>query len=133
MTLAAPRTLTLRLDFPPRTLHPNGRPHRYVKASAVRDYRRDAKVLAKQAMGTTYRPGEYPLRVPVRADVTFVVADGRPRDVDGLLASIKAGIDGCVDARLLLDDHARVLTWGAPRVERGAKAEVVLTFTEAEG
>lgn len=130
MTLLAPRTLTLRLDFPSRELQPNGRPNRYAKADAVRAYRYDAKAEAKRVMGTTYRPGDFPLRTPVKADVTFVVTDDRRHDTDNLIASIKAGWDGMVDARLLLDDHSKVLTWGEPRVVKGDKAEVVVVLTE---
>ena len=132
MTLLAPRTLTLRLDFPSRDLQPNGRLHYYAKAASVRAYRYDAKAEAKRVMGTTYRPGDFPLRTPVRAEVTFVVTDDRRHDTDNLIASIKAGWDGMVDARLLLDDHSGVLTWGEPRVVKGERAGVVVVLMEAE-
>jgi hypothetical protein len=124
------RSVTLSLPFPYRELHPNDRPHFHKKAAAVRTYRMEAKVEAKRVMGTTYRPGEYPLRTPVQAQVTFTVTDERQRDEDGLMASLKPMWDGFVDARLLLEDHNKVLHIGAPLIVHGDKAGVVVVLTE---
>ena len=122
--MAAPAVTALVLAYPPKPLRPNARPNRYEKAAAVREYRYACKV---DALNYMRRHGiESPLPAPVELVVTFSVAAGPLPDPDNALASFKAGIDGLVDARLLVDDNADVLKLGAPVVKRGHSSVVVV-------
>ena len=119
--------ITITLPFPPAELSPNSRKHWRVKAEAVKSYRYECKVLAMQAGRThpTLRPwtDDFPLKAPVNATVTFILKGKRRRDIDNLFASIKAGIDGLVDAGLLPDDDVK--SWSPTlRYEQGEKASV---------
>lgn len=102
-------SVELHLPFPPLELNPNRsrRLHWAVRHKHAAAYRKDCGWVAKEAMAK--HPGPFPLAPKVEADVLFVVADRRRRDVDNLLASLKPGFDGCVDAGLLKDDRAGML------------------------
>lgn len=75
------------LDWPPKELNPNARVHWFVKNRASKRYRDDAHILAR-ANGIPKMQGR------VIATITFRPPDKRRRDIDNMLASIKAGIDG---------------------------------------
>lgn len=53
-----------------------------------------------------------PLFIKARLNLTFIFPEHRRRDRDNLLASFKPGLDGIVDAGLLLDDDAEHLEIG---------------------
>ena len=99
------RGITISLPFPPRELSPNSRAPWRAKAQETAAYRRQAGWLARMAM-VAKEPGTFPLTPPVTATVTFTLKNRRRRDLDNLLASIKAVWDGIVDAGLLKDDDA---------------------------
>jgi crossover junction endodeoxyribonuclease RusA len=66
-------------------------------------------------------------------DVVHVVPDRRRRDLDNLTASIKAVLDGIVDAGVIADDSSRVLVSVTHRIEHEpGVAATRFTFTEAE-
>lgn len=94
----------ITLNWPDRVLSPNARCHWSVKAKAAKAYRRDAGWLAK-ASGDKIEVG----RELVYVHVYFFPPDKRRRDLDGMLSSIKAGLDGIADA-LGVDDHSFCLT-----------------------
>lgn len=87
------------LIWPPRVLHPNSRPHWAAKAKAVRSYREYAEVMAMASHlkidGTK----------KLHLHAIFYPPSKRRFDVDGLLSSIKAGIDGISDG-LGINDYA---------------------------
>lgn len=87
------------LMWPPRILHPNSRPNVFAKAKAIKVYRYYAEVVAK-ASGVKVSPVDH-----LHLHATFYPADKRRRDIDGMLASIKAGIDGICDG-LGINDYA---------------------------
>lgn len=91
-------TVTVELMWPPKELHPNARVHFRTKAQATKLYRDaafwTAKMLDFEAPGAS--------EMTLRCD--FHPPDKRRRDIDGMLSSIKAGIDGIADA-MLFNDH----------------------------
>ena len=111
--------MKVELPFPPRELSPNARVHWRVRARATAEYREAcgwaAKTAIQQAAGMVF-----PLTPPVEAEVTFIVPDRRRRDlVDNLLASLKPVWDGFVDAGLLIDDRAGMLSLSKAEVQVG--------------
>lgn len=93
----------LILPWPPKELSPNARVHRQVKARATKAYREEVYKLAKAA--ALYLPDSE--HVSMRFE--FHPPDNRARDLDNMLASIKAGIDGIADAMEVND--ARFGIW----------------------
>src|SRR5690606_12346048 len=83
----------VELPWPNRLLHPNARPHWAVKAKAAKSARRDAAWLVLAAIGTSkcWWKG-------VALNVEFCPPDNRRRDLDGLIASMKAAQDAISDA-----------------------------------
>lgn len=117
--------MTLTLPFPPSALLPNRARglHWAKKGRIASEYR--------QAVGWTARTDwgrRRPLRPPVTLAVMFVVADNRRRDVDNLVAAFKAGLDGLVDAGVIVGDHWQGLTISYT-VERGTSAHVRIEVT----
>lgn len=86
----------IRLPWPPRAVHPNARSHWAPKARVTRRMRQDAAWMARAA---GVRVANGPLTVRLR----FCPPDARRRDLDGMIASCKAYLDGIADA-LGVDD-----------------------------
>jgi len=106
-------SVRLTLSFPPSELSPNSRMHWRKKAKVTADYREECGWTAKAFIadqcpycGPLSKSRHLALTPPVRAVVTFVVPDRRPRDMDNLLASLKAAWDGLTDAGVLTGDDA---------------------------
>jgi len=95
------RRILVVLPLPPRQLQPNARPHWTAKAGAVKRYRQIAWLSA-----LAVRPRQAMLTARVTAK--FYFADRRQRDPDNLLASLKAGFDGLVDAHVVGNDAKMV-------------------------
>ena len=95
------------VDFPwpDRSLSPNARKHWSVVAKRKRAQKEDWHVLA--------RSGKMP--IGNRLSITFHPPDKKPRDLDNMLASIKAGLDGLA-AYMGIDDRLFEIsiTRGAP-------------------
>lgn len=131
-----PRTLTLRLPLPPAALNPNARPHRMAKWRAGSAYRATVayEVLAS---GATWAPEPTPYRAGIA--LRFVACGrAKPWDADNCQAGFKPGLDGLVDAHLLLNDSARhveitgVVSEHCPRGCRcGGYVEITVTEVEA--
>lgn len=83
---------TVTLPWPPSALSPNARGHWSIKARHAKKYRADSRVLC-MAVGLRNVASE-----ALSLRVTFQPPDRRARDLDNLLASIKAGLDGIADA-----------------------------------
>ena len=118
--------IAIRLPWPPKELSPNARVHWAKKSGKAKRYRQDALMLARPAVS----------RCPAalcadtyRLSLTFHPPDRRRRDLDNMLASIKAGIDGIADALGVDDQHFSL------RLERGEPTkggEVVAVITEGD-
>ncbi|MGV0985049.1 MAG: hypothetical protein ACOYB2_10870 [Limnohabitans sp.] len=66
-------------------------------------------------------------------DVTIIVPDDRDRDLDNGIASLKPLIDGCVSARIVVDDSTRHLIEFRVRFVKQARvSKVLLRFDEQE-
>lgn len=92
-------TLVIELPLPPKELSPNARVHYMAKSRAVKRYRQRAMLEAMAAQGRNVRAWS---RATCQA--TFYHSTNRRRDKDNALASIKAGIDGIADARVIVND-----------------------------
>lgn len=82
----------ISLPWPPRELSPNARIHHMAKAKAAKAYREQAYWLTKAAGLVIPAEGGISLRFD------FHPPDGRRRDLDNMLSSAKAAIDGIADA-----------------------------------
>ena len=97
--------LVIILPLPSPKLSPNARCHHFAKASAVRDHRGWAKLVAKTEMAARRIVGGWKGAV-VRP--VFYMRDQRRRDKDNHGAMLKSYYDGLVDAGLLADDRGLV-------------------------
>lgn len=78
----------ITFGWPPRECSPNWRGHWARKAKAAKAYKAACWALAKEA-GVAVKWGG-----PVLLRIEFVPPDRRGRDLDNMLASIKAALDG---------------------------------------
>ena len=118
------REALITLDFPPRELSPNARVHWSIKSGMAKGYRWAAKIEALLSRPTK------PLTAPVGMSLTFVTSTARLPDVDNLIASIKSGIDGLVDAGVLVDDSPKYLrlTGATVRKREGKEQPCVMIY-----
>ena len=110
------------LPWPPRHLSPNARVHWAVLARDKAAYRFSCMWLAKVAFCAT---GEPAFAVPVLVAIHFSPPDNRGRDLDNMLASCKAGLDGVAQAIGVDDKHWHLDLSRGPVVKGGA---VILTI-----
>lgn len=102
--------LTLTLPWPPRLLSPNARPaHWSALARAKKLYRAACATQARMQGAAALAGPPESLAVHLR----FVPPDRRRRDIDNLIASAKAGLDGLADV-LQVDDSRWRLTAELP-------------------
>lgn len=109
-------SVTIRLPWPDRWLHPNARPHHMKKARATKAARSQAVWWTLSAnAGCVFKGYDG----PINAVITFHPPDRRKRDRDGLIANLKAYQDGIADA-VGADDGRWIPTYhvGEP-VKRG--------------
>lgn len=78
--------------WPAPVLNPNSIASWHKKAKAKKKYRADCYQLTK-ASGRKEFPAGY-----INLKISFYPPDGRRRDLDNCLSSIKAGIDGMAEA-----------------------------------
>ena len=86
--------IEVTLAWPPKDLSPNTRAHWRQRSKAAKAYRTEC---AWQVKAAGPKPFFAPLG-PITLDIEFIEPDKRARDLDNMLASIKAGIDGIADA-----------------------------------
>jgi len=92
--------MKIDLPWPPQETHPNCRKHWAVKMRAVRNYRRNCHVATMVQLHSKSHA------VPagdLQLTLTFHPKTNRKRDIDNLIAQMKAGLDGVADA-LKIDD-----------------------------
>lgn len=85
--------LSIELPWPPKELSPNARIHYLAKSRVTKAYREQAFWLTNSAMKC-----DYDADGPIHLAFTFHPPDKRRRDLDTMLSSVKAGIDGIADA-----------------------------------
>ena len=103
--------IVLVLPLPKPALSPNSRKHWRTRARATRRYRIAAYATVVEAGGQNLWWSR------AVAQATFYWPDRRRRDVANAEASLKAAWDGFVDAGLIPDDRAEVLTHEPTRFE----------------
>lgn len=112
--------MNIVFPWPPADLSPNARVHWAKLARAKKTYR---MACFAQAHVQGIKPAQAE-RVAVH--LTFVPPDRRKRDLDNLIASMKAGIDGLADA-MRLDDSKFRLTFELDHNAIGGMVRVTVT------
>ena len=123
MTDPLPLTITMRA--PGRYMSMNDRDHWRTKASRTKAWRLAANITA--------RPAAFFAPNPADVHVCFDVTDRRKRDGHNLYPTVKAIVDGLVDACCWPDDDGRYVTTHEPTfrvVPRGQAKCVTITLTE---
>ncbi len=121
--------------WPPKELSPNARVHWAKLASAKARYAADCGWAAKahvgqhSTMALNLDRRRFPLKPPVRAQVTFVVPDNRRRDSDNHMAMLKPLWDGLVEIGVLDDDSHDKLKIAEPKWERGPEKKVIVEIS----
>ena len=87
--------MTICLPWPSKDLSPNARVHYRTKAAATKAYREQAYWLTRERFPFIH---QFPSDGPIRLRFDFHPPDKRKRDLDNMLASCKAAIDGIADA-----------------------------------
>ncbi len=87
--------MILTLPWPPSDLSPNARDHYLRKSRVTKAYREQAYWLTS---GTGLGDFQLTDDGPITLAFTFHPPDRRKRDLDTMLSSVKAGIDGIADA-----------------------------------
>lgn len=104
-------------ESPP--LRSNDRHHWREKAAHTAVIRSCGKLLGH---GQVRRHGA--ITGPVIITLVWVVTDNRRRDVGSSSPTLKAFIDGLVDAKLIEDDHHKIVTEERLRIEVGGSKTV---------
>lgn len=114
--------MEIELPWPPACLLPNNANGKAWQTAhkAKTKYKGDCKALATYKF--TGREG----RIPV--SITFYPPDKRRRDLDGMLSSIKAGVDGICLAWQIDDVQLRPITLDVGEPVKGGK--VIITIGE---
>ena len=115
------------LPWPDKRLSPNARGHWGGKVTVVKKARADAckATYAVLSRGAKETRQAYAGSCPITVRVTFYPPDNRRRDVDNLIASMKAAFDGIADA-LAVDDNRFRPSFDVGEVRKGGDVEVVL-------
>lgn len=109
--------IDITLPWPPKALSPNARVHWSVLAKTKKQYRADCFMQARIQ-------GAKAMQGPLKVEITFVPPDRRGRDMDNMLASCKAGLDGLADAIKVDDRHWKLSLETAPEVGGMVKLRV---------
>jgi crossover junction endodeoxyribonuclease RusA len=109
------------LPWPPKQLSPNARVHWAEKAKAAKRYRDHCFLLSKEAGVKFEEEGK------IHVFVDFYCPDKRVRDEDGLLSSMKSGIDGLADALKVNDSRFRFHPFVRDEIIKGG--QVVITIS----
>ena len=106
--------MNVRLPWPDRRLSPNARVHRMERARFAREAKEDA-IIATCGQLSVQQRRDLRDRETVHLAITFRPPDARKRDLDNMLASAKAALDGFAHA-CQVDDYrfSLSLTRGAP-------------------
>lgn len=111
------------LPWPPKDLSPNARLHWAKRSKAAKAYRTECGWHVRAAC----QQPKFAPSGPITLDIEFVQPDRRGRDLDNMLASIKAGIDGIADA-LGVNDRRFVF-----RIRRSEQIGGMVNVRIAEG
>ena len=109
--------------LPDKRLSPNERLHHMELYKVKKEVKEDVGwlVLEQGIPATPYKKAHI--------TITWVAGDKRRRDIDNLLASMKAYIDGLVEVRLIEDDSVNHVSYTL-RYERGDKNNTIIEVEE---
>lgn len=114
-------TVVIRLPFTTPPLRSNDRPNRWAKAATTKMIREAGKLCALRDM-------PHAITGQVRVVFVWEVTDKRIRDTGASSPTLKAALDGIVDAGRLLADNSRIVVEEACRIEvgtqRGCRVEI---------
>lgn len=110
------------LPWPPRALWPNGRSHWSQRARLVKQFRKIAWALTREAL---QRTPIYIQEGPIKIGLVFHPPTVRQRDQDGMIAACKSLLDGVADA-LGVNDARFKLEPMDGAVEKGGQIVVVV-------
>lgn len=119
------RSWTLVVDCCGRPVLSNNRLHHYVKAQQIKPWREAGCVLARKA--------QVPRLRSVHIDVWGRYPNRKTPDVDAVAPTLKAVLDGIVDAGVIPDDKppfVESITFWAPKVEAGKPPALIVRLTE---
>lgn len=137
MPAVAPKVVILTIPLPPKGCSPNVRGHWSKKAKAVKQYREEGWIAARNAK---VRGALQPFEGLVIIDHEWYMGPTpvydkreRPRDADNRISSLKGAVDGFADAGILKGDTAELVAWGectahTVKKHHGGKALVRLTL-----
>jgi len=115
-----PHSLTLDLPLPPKACSPNFKGHWGEKGRATKQYREAARLICYASKPKGWNAE----RVRIHAEFFLSRHDTRgyhPLDKQNAIASIKAAIDGLVDAKLIPNDSNHKIVWEDPILHRSQK------------
>jgi crossover junction endodeoxyribonuclease RusA len=115
--------IVLRMPWDSPPLRSNDRMHWAKKAKLTKQVRQDAWVVASATQYDTPRR-------PVVVSLVWEVTDKRRRDVGAAGPTLKACVDGFVDAALLSGDHHVIVTEERLRIEVGTRRGVRIEIQE---
>ncbi|TPN03826.1 endodeoxyribonuclease RusA [Mesorhizobium sp. B2-1-3] len=114
--------IAIDLPWPPRVLHPNSRVHWTRRAVAAR-VARQTGAYCTLAAGIRLKDPDIPQSLKVTA--IFSPPDGRRRDLDGMLSSVKNYLDGIADVIGIDDSRWQIaLRKEAPRKGGSVRIEL---------
>ena len=102
-----------RLEFPPgtRLISANGRSSKYAVSAGNRWAKKKATEELRALGCALAGKAGIPRLGKVRIRAVYFPPDNRKRDSSNVLFfSVKAGVDGCVDAGVLADDNDKIVT-----------------------
>lgn len=111
------------LPWPDKLLNPNARAHWRARAPKVKHARLAAFVLMSASVPARERKLNWP---KVGVSVEFCPPDKRRRDMDNLVASMKASFDGIADA-IGIDDRHFIPTYSMGSPVKGGCVRVTLS------
>lgn len=109
--------MNVTLTWPPAKLSPNSRAHWASKARAAASHKQDCAILA---MGAGLRALGWDA---MAVSLTFCPPDRRARDMDNMLAAMKAGLDGLAQATGV-DDSKWTITMARGEPVKGGHVQV---------
>lgn len=122
------KSITITIPIPPALCSPNARGHYHAKAKAKATAREDAATCVMIACHPIedIKSWGFPWR-SARLRIKWYHPTTRHRDRDNITASLKASIDGLVDAGLLVDDD-QLTTYPPERLTDKKDPRVELTL-----
>ncbi len=112
--------MKIELPWPPTETHPNSRKHWAVKMRVVKNYRHQCYMAARSYRIDPAYEGDFEIKLVFRPKVN------RKRDVDNLIAQVKAGLDGLADALQIDDSRFKTLTGTIGETHKPGIVEVTL-------